>query len=89
MMLSCKEAARLVSESLDHRLTFRQRLALGAHLLMCRFCSRYKSQTLLVREAVRQMAREEEVSLAGVDMSLTPAARERIKATIGNQIDSK
>jgi len=34
-MLSCKEATRLVSESLGRELPVRQRLSLRFHLMMC------------------------------------------------------
>ncbi len=88
-MLSCKEAANLVSESLEDLLTFRQRLALGVHLLMCRFCSRYQKQTLLIREAMRRIAHEEEGSADACKVSLTPEARERIKDAVVKQIESK
>ena len=81
-MLTCKEATELVSESLDGPLTFRQRLDLKFHLLMCRFCSRYRRQILLIRKAIRQMARQEGDSAAAPDVSLSAEARERIKHTI-------
>lgn len=43
-MLSCKEATRLVSENLDHKLSFWRRLGLRLHVTICRGCSRYASQ---------------------------------------------
>ncbi|MFC1836449.1 zf-HC2 domain-containing protein [Thermodesulfobacteriota bacterium] len=89
MMLSCKEAAKLVSESLDRSLTFRQRLSLRVHLLMCRFCSRFQKQALLIKEAARRMAHEDEDSSAASHMSLSPEARDRIKSTIEEQIESE
>ncbi len=52
-MLSCKEVSRLVSDSLDRKLPWQQRLAVRVHLLMCCLCSRFQRQLLLLRDAVR------------------------------------
>src|ERR1700743_2718936 len=38
---SCKTAARLQSEMLDHKLTWRQRQGLRIHLALCKWCRRY------------------------------------------------
>jgi hypothetical protein len=84
MILSCKEAASLVSQSLDKALTLRQRLALGLHLLMCRFCSRYQRQTLFIRSAMRRID-----SSAAPDLGLSPDAKERIRRALGQRIDSE
>jgi len=43
-MLSCKDIARLVSDSLDRKLPPRQRLELRLHLMMCGACSTYRRQ---------------------------------------------
>jgi len=52
-MLVCKEAIRLVSEQLDHKLTFWCRLSLRMHLLICRNCSRYMGQIEAIDKAIR------------------------------------
>ena len=51
-MLSCKEAAQLVSEGLDRQLSFSRRMSLRLHVLMCRACSRYARQVKALDEAV-------------------------------------
>ena len=51
-MLSCKEAAQLVSEGLDRERSFWQRMSLRFHVLMCRACSRYTRQVRALDEAV-------------------------------------
>jgi Putative zinc-finger len=56
MRLSCKEATRLVSEGLDRRLGFAERIALRLHLLLCDGCSRFKSQLLLLRRVLARLA---------------------------------
>jgi Putative zinc-finger len=56
MMLSCKDATRLVSEGLDRRLGFAERIALRLHLLLCDGCSRFKSQMVFLRRALARLA---------------------------------
>lgn len=53
-MLSCKGASTLSSEKLDRNLTFRERMALGMHLFVCRMCRRYKNQINFLRVASRR-----------------------------------
>ena len=43
MVLSCKEASRLMSEGMDKEIAFGRRTALRLHLLICSGCSRVKS----------------------------------------------
>lgn len=53
-MLSCKEVARLVSESLDHKLSFWQRVRLKLHLKACHVCAEYSKQMDLLFSALRR-----------------------------------
>jgi hypothetical protein len=73
---NCKQARRLQSEALDHRLPVLQRLGLRIHLFLCKWCRRYGAQLRFLRKA----AREHRVERAEpVDQSLSASARERIK----------
>jgi hypothetical protein len=90
-MLSCKEAARLISEGRDRPLTFGQRLGLRLHLLMCTLCRGYKQNL----EALgRIFARAGDAVLASLplgkdnkeELALSPAAKQRIKEKL-NQAD--
>ena len=73
---SCKTAARLLSEALDHKLTFRQQLGLRVHLVLCKWCSRYWKQIAFVHSVVH--SRPDEVTTA-VPRQLSDEARERIR----------
>lgn len=53
--LSCREASRLISESLDRELSRRERWSLRMHTLLCTACQRFAQQTKLIREAVANM----------------------------------
>ncbi len=43
-MFSCEEVTRMVSESMDRDLPRYQRIGIWIHLLICKFCSRYKQR---------------------------------------------
>jgi hypothetical protein len=55
MMLSCKEAARLVSQGLDRRLGLGERLTLRLHLAICDGCTNFRKQALFLRRAVARL----------------------------------
>ncbi len=80
-MMSCKEISRLVSESFDRELSWRQRANVRLHLLMCSMCSRFRRQMRFLREASRILAS------GGADdltdrVRLSSQARERIKLAL-------
>lgn len=50
-MLTCKQASKLVSQSLDRRLTWVEVLQLKLHLLICRACQQFNRQLHLLRLA--------------------------------------
>lgn len=90
-MLTCKEAARLISECRDRRLTFGQRAGLRLHLLMCALCRGYKQN---VEALGRIFARAGDAVLASLplgkgdddELVLSPGAKQRIKEKL-NQPD--
>ncbi|HEX6266657.1 MAG TPA: zf-HC2 domain-containing protein [Burkholderiales bacterium] len=56
MMLSCKEAAQLVSQGLDRRLGFFERVALRLHLVICGGCANFSKQVEILRKAMQRLA---------------------------------
>lgn len=74
MMASCKEASRLASDSLERRLTLRERFALRTHLFMCAACRRFEQQITFLHRATAQIGTAE----SGTPVTLPSAARERI-----------
>lgn len=76
-MFNCKEVTYMVSESMDRKLPFAQRMGIRMHLLMCRFCSRFRKQLLLLSK----VSRIHEPHGEAIDPSeaLSPEARSRIK----------
>jgi len=55
MMLTCKEVSRLVSQGLDRRLGWTERLRLRFHLAICDGCTTFKKQMDFLRRALREL----------------------------------
>jgi hypothetical protein len=81
-MLSCKDVTQLISASMDTSLPIGKRIGMRLHLLICKFCSRYERQLLLIRETIRRFAAtvEKPVGLSGE--TLSEEARERIRNSL-------
>lgn len=74
-MLNCKQTSLLVSQSLDRPLTWRERLAVRIHLLICVYCRRFMQQLKLIR---RHMYAWQQQAAESQDIELPLAAKERI-----------
>jgi hypothetical protein len=51
-MLSCKQASEIISQSLDRKLTIRERFSLKLHLLICKYCRYFSQQLSALRVAI-------------------------------------
>lgn len=80
-MLSCKEASKLVSESLDLRLPLKTRLRLRLHLSMCRICTAYYRQLHFLRRVIGVLPDHVE---AVNPEPLSEEAKQRISKFIGS-----
>jgi len=60
MTLGCKEAARLLSEQRDRRLSWRTRISLRFHMLICKMCQIYGAQLSTVSRVCNEAARRVE-----------------------------
>jgi hypothetical protein len=79
---NCRETSRLQSESIDHLLTWPQRLGLRVHLLLCKWCRRYGKQIHFLRRASHEYPDQ----VTGVAPStLSPESRERLKRALRDQ----
>lgn len=52
-MPNCKEMTKLISDSLERKMSFRQLLELWVHIMMCGMCRRFRSNILELRKRVR------------------------------------
>lgn len=73
---SCKQASRLQSEALDHRLPILQRVGFRIHLYLCKWCRRYGKQLGFLRNAARYSSDQ---FVESSPQKLPAAARERMK----------
>ena len=85
-MLTCEEAARLLSESLERGLPLSSRLALWMHLLMCKYCSRFRRQALFLRETVHRLRNQIEQEDIHTPHTLPPETRQRIQRRLQNNL---
>jgi hypothetical protein len=56
MFPSCKEVSHLVSQGLDRRLGFGERLRLRVHLAICDGCANFKRQMDFLRAAMKRFS---------------------------------
>jgi hypothetical protein len=78
-MLSCKEVSRLVSESLDRKLPFWQRMGVWIHLSLCRLCRGFRKDLQKLRSAARQHADDIKMDASEPNSALSVEARERMQ----------
>jgi hypothetical protein len=79
-MFNCKEVSKKVSLSMEASLPAYHRLMITIHLMMCKYCNRFRKQLLILRQAVRveKPAADDPCQTA----SLSTATRERIKKAV-------
>ncbi|QMT40500.1 zf-HC2 domain-containing protein [Neisseria shayeganii] len=58
-MLTCKQAASLISQSQDRPLSRSEKWRLRLHLCFCPHCRRYEKQLDTIRSSMRQMRDEQ------------------------------
>lgn len=52
--LSCKNATEFVEKKQHEKLTFKEGLQLKLHLMMCKICSAYEKQSLLIGKVLKK-----------------------------------
>lgn len=55
-MLNCFDATKLLSEALERRLTFKERMSLNMHTMMCSGCRNFGKQMHSLRLITRTYA---------------------------------
>jgi hypothetical protein len=86
-MFNCKDISKKVSESMDRSLTLHHRILIKMHLMMCKYCSRFRKQLLIIRDACRL----ENLHTKDLEntQSLSQEARERLNLLLSRQISGK
>lgn len=77
---SCKEAVKLASYSMEHRLPLTRAIQLRLHMLICDLCKRYLLQLRFLRLAMRRYSRQLEDQASAATLSVE--ARSRIERAL-------
>lgn len=57
-MLDCKQNTELLSQSYDCPVTWRERMAMRMHLMMCKGCRNFEKQLAFIRKAARELPKK-------------------------------
>ena len=79
---TCKTLAPLMSQSLERRLTLRERVVLQSHVLVCAWCAWYLEHLGELRDQSRARGVSETAGEAVPSTILSPEARERIRRSL-------
>jgi hypothetical protein len=73
----CKEIVKIVSASLDRKLTLKERVVMNLHLAACKPCERYLEQSTFLNSAVHHL--DDKLKDELFTGRLSDTARENIK----------
>jgi len=82
LMLNCKQASQIISQSLDNPLSWSDRTKLKFHLFLCKACNRFRQQLRLLGDAIKRIKNDTENDKS-IELSLEAKARisHRINST--------
>ena len=86
LVTSCKQAARLVSISVERSLTIREFLSMRLHLWTCKTCTRYRNQIKALRKIFLHHEEVLDNTAPSDQESLDQKAKEKIRAEIQKRI---
>lgn len=64
LMLSCKEATFLIEKKLNDKLTFREKVQLKIHLVICKHCIAYNKKAIYLHKVLQRFFLKKEAELA-------------------------
>jgi hypothetical protein len=77
MMLTCKDASQLMSQSFDRRFGLMEKAGLHLHLAICKSCRIAHSQLVFLHQLCKRIAAEP-TDITSIQPGLTAAAKGRI-----------
>ena len=86
-MFKCRDVTRLVSESMDRKMTLQERMGVRMHLIMCHLCRRHKRQLEFIRGLMAAYRRHLEQNPA--EEQLSTEARLRMKQILAARTESE
>ncbi len=81
-MMSCAEAARLMSDEMQVAVNTRTRLKLRLHLMMCSGCQQYRKQLSLLRQWLKSGLLDANSTAQPESIQLEESARKRIQDSL-------
>ena len=84
-LLTCKEVTKLISDSMETTLPLGTRIGLRLHLMICKFCSRYKKQLSAIKKIAGNFLIMMDDNEIFSGTSLSPEAKKRIKSAISDK----
>ncbi len=82
-MSRCKDITKLISDSMERKLSFWQRIDLRMHLILCTFCRRFQVNVLALRKLVTSQENYGVLEKPKLSME----AKIRIRNAIQQQLD--
>ena len=84
-MLNCRQVTRWVSQSMEVKLPWYQRVGVRFHLLYCVWCRRYASQIQFLRKAAKGLAMEtQNASASKLSLDAKEQMRKRLEEALKN-----
>ena len=80
---ACQQTVETISQSMERRLTLRERINLKVHLWICVWCQWYMEHLQVIRDTSRAQAAEAPDRMTSA--TLSNEARERIRRRLTNQ----
>ncbi len=62
LFLSCLKATELIEKKLQFNLSFRERLQLKVHKMMCKACTNYEKQSSLIDQGISKSLSNKDIS---------------------------
>ena len=86
---TCKELAPIMSQSLERKLSLREKIQLKLHIYTCDWCRYYLKQLYMIRKALQLKAQSEINDETQTTPSLSNDARERLKEKLKQTVKSQ
>lgn len=80
--IHCRKASELISQSLDEPLSTRDQFLLKAHLSICKVCSMYNKQIMLLNDTFKKVPTDAELQYKHLQDSLSEEAMENMQKLI-------
>ena len=81
---TCQQTVEKISQSMERKLTLRERIDMKLHIWICAWCQWYLEHLQIIRETARAKGAESS-DLESTSASLSAEARERIRRKLAGE----